>query len=105
MALPWTHFKPGFDDRPLGAVDHDGDAGDFGLGGQQVQEFGHHGFAVEQSLVEIHVEHVRAAFDLTASDTEGFVEFVFFDEAGEFLAAGDVGPLADHDESSIRGGW
>ncbi len=91
-------FQAGFDDRPFRAVDHDRHAGNFGLGGQQIQEFGHDRFAVEQRFVQVHVEDVGAAFDLAAGDADGFFEFAFFDEAGEFFAAGDVGALADHDE-------
>ncbi len=91
-------LQTGFDDGPFRAVDHDGDASDFGLGGQQVEKLGHDGFAVEQGFVEIDVENIGATLDLAACDAEGLFEFAFFDEAGEFFAAGDVGALADHDE-------
>ena len=91
-------FQPGLDHRPFRAIDHDRHAGDLRLGGQQIQKLRHHRFAVEQGFVHIHVEHVRAAFDLLPSDAEARFELAVFDEPGEFLRAGDVGPLADHHE-------
>src|SRR5262249_9554895 len=95
-------LQAGLDDGPLGTIDHDGDAGDLGLSGYEIEILGHDGFAVEECFVEIDVEDVSAAVDLTAGDAEGFFEFIFFDEASEFFAAGDVGALADHDEIGFR---
>ena len=89
------------DDRPLRAVDHDRDAGDVGLGGDQVEEAGHRLLAVDQPLVHVDVEDVGAALDLLAGDGDGLLEVALADQPGELARAGDVGPLADHDEVGL----
>ncbi len=86
------------DHRPLRAVDHQRDAGDFGLGGDQVQERRHGLFAVEERFVHVDVEDVGAVGDLVAGDLESRFVIAAADEAGEFFRAGDVRPLADDDE-------
>ena len=96
MLLPCTHFRPGFDDRPLRAVDHHRHAGDFGLGGDQVEKLRHRLLAVEQGLVHVDVEDVGPAGDLLAGHFERRFVIAAADQPGEFLRAGDVGPLADH---------
>ncbi len=100
-ALPCTHL------RPASITDHfelsiiSGDAGDFGLGRDQVQEGRHRLFAVEQRLVHIDVEDVGPVGDLVAGDLESRFVVAAADEAGEFFRAGDVRPLADDDEISL----
>src|SRR5207248_6046436 len=54
--------------------------------------------AVDQALVHVDVDDVGAGFDLFAGDGERFLVAAVLDEPGEFPRAGDVGPLADHDE-------
>ncbi len=95
-------FQARFDDRPLRAVDHDRHAGNLRLGGQQIQKLRHHRFAVEQGFVEVHVEHIRAALDLLPGHAQSGFEVAVFNEPGEFLRAGDIGPLADHREIRFR---
>ena len=57
-------LEAGFDDRPFAAVDHRGHGGDFVLAGDESQELGHHGFAIEQRFVHVDVDDVGAALDL-----------------------------------------
>ena len=72
-----------------------------GLGRDQVQEPGHRLLAVDQALVHVDVEDVGAALDLLAGDGQRLLEVALLDQAGEPLRAGDVGPLADHDEVGL----
>ncbi len=100
--LPWTHFEPRFDDRPFRAVDHDGQARDLGLGGDEVQEARHRAIGVEHPLVHVHVEEVGAAAHLFERDVGGLREVVRGDQAPKPRRAGHVRPLADHLEVAVR---
>ena len=64
-----------------------GHGGDFVLAGDQPQELGHHGFAVEQGFVHVDVDDVRPAVDLLAGDFDGFFVLLVLDEPGELLAS------------------
>ncbi len=90
--------QPGLDDGPLRAVDHDRDAGDVGLGGDQVQEPRHRRGRVEHRLVHVDVDDLGAVLDLLAGDGQRVVVLLGQDQAGERLRAGDIGPFADVDE-------
>ena len=86
---------------PVRAVDHHGHAGHVGLGGQQVEELGHHLRPVQQALVHVDVDDVRPALDLLPGDGNGLGQVAFADQPGELLRPGDIGPLADHDERAV----
>ena len=92
-----------FDHFPFGAVHHDGDAGDVGLCSNQVEEPAHGFRGVEEALVHVDVEDLRAALDLFSGDFDGLFETVLFDQAQEFPAAGDVCALADIDKVGVGG--
>ena len=96
-SLALQALQAGFDDLPLGGVDHEGDLGDLGFGGEELEVAGHGGDAVDHALVHADVDDVGAVFDLLARDADGFFVLAFLDQAGEFGRAGDVGALADHD--------
>ena len=74
-ALAVNALQAGFQNFPVRAVDHDGHTNIVIV--QQPQEFLHATRAVEQPFVHIDVDHLRAAFDLIASDADRFVELVF----------------------------
>ena len=101
IAFALHALQAGFDDGPLGAVDHHRHVGDVGVAGDQAQELRHRRFAVEQGVVHVDVDDGRAAGDLLAGDFDGFLELAVADQPGERLAAGDVRPLADHDEVAV----
>ncbi len=67
-ALTLHAFEASFDDRPLGAVDHDRHLANIGLGGHEVEEASHAGFAVEHAFVEINIDDLRAFLDLREHD-------------------------------------
>ncbi len=96
-SLALQALQASLDDLPLGGVDHEGDLGDLGLAGQQLQIARHGGDAVDHALVHADVDDVGAVFDLLARDADGLFELAFLDELGELRRAGDVGALADHD--------
>ena len=91
-------FQPGLDHAPLRAVDHDRHAGDVGLGGDQLEEGGHRRLGVEQALVHVDVDDLRAVLDLLARDLDGARIVAGHDQLLERGRAGDVGALADVDE-------
>ena len=98
IGLPCTHFRPASITAPLGLVDHDRHAGDVGLGGDQVEEGGHGLLGVEQALVHVDVDDLRAVLHLAARDGQRRRVVARLDQLAEFGRAGDVGPLADVDE-------
>ncbi len=100
-ALALHAFQARLQHRPLGAVDHDRNAGDLGLGGDEVEEADHRGLRVQQVRVHVHVQQVGASADLLQRDLHGAREVAAFDEAAEADRTGDVGALADHHEARI----
>ena len=97
-------FEARLDHAPFGAVDHHRHARDVGLGGETLQEGRHRQFAVEQCLVHVDVDDLRARLDLVAGDGDGGVVIARQDQLLELGRSGDVGPLTDVDETSANGG-
>ncbi len=96
-------FQARLDHRPFRRVEHDRHARDVGLGGDEVQEGDHGLLGVEHALVHVDVDHVGAVLDLLARDLERRGVVVRLDQLTEARGAGDVGPLAHHDEILCRG--
>jgi len=100
-ALALDAAQPGLDHRPLGRVDHDGHAGDIGLGRDQVQEAHHRGLAVEHGFVHVDVDHLGAVFHLLARDGQRILELAVEDQARKGLGARDIGAFANVDEQRV----
>ena len=97
-------FEPGLDHAPFGAVDHHRHAGDVGLGGDALEEGRHRLLAVEQGLVHVDVDDLRAVLDLVAGDLDRGVIIAGEDQLLEARRAGDVAALADIDEARASAG-
>ena len=93
--------QPGFDHRPLRAVHHDRQPGDFRLGRHHVEERGHRRFRVEHPLVHVDVEDVGAATHLLERDRRRLGVIAVGNQPREALRSGDVGPLADQNEIRV----
>ena len=93
-------FQPGLDHRPFRGVDHDRHARDVRLGGDEVEERHHRLLAVEQALVHVDVDDVGAVLHLLARHGQRGVVIARLDQLAEFGRAGDVGALADIDETA-----
>jgi hypothetical protein len=100
-ALALQVLEPRLEHAPLGAVDHDGQARDLGLGREQAEEAPHRRLRVEHALVHVDVEHVGPAAHLIQRDLEGRGVVARAHEIGEALRARDVGALADHHEVGV----
>ena len=87
--------------RPLGRVDHDRDAGDLGLGSNEIEEADHRRLGVEEVGVHVHIQQVGPAADLVERDLDGAREVARLDEALEPSRPGDVRALADGDEPAL----
>ena len=70
IGLPDTHFSPASITSHFDAVDHHRHPRDIGLGGDQLQERRHRVDRVEQPLVHVDVDHLRAILDLLARDLD-----------------------------------
>ena len=91
-----------FDHRPFRRIDHHGHARDVRLGSDEVEIFRHRHFGIDQALVHVDVEDLRAVGDLLARDFDGFVVAIVLDELFELRRTCDVGALADVDEQQFR---
>ncbi len=103
IGLALHAFQPGLDHLPLGAVDHHRDAGDVGFGGDQVEERGHGGGAVDQPFVHVHVDDLRPVFDLIARHVQRGGEIARGDQLAKARGPGDVGAFAHVHERDFRG--
>lgn len=82
-ALALAALQGGADDFPLGGVDHEGDAGHVRFAGEKVDKMAHLFDRLQESVVEIDVDHEGAVFHLSAGDAHGFVVFFLVDEPQE----------------------
>ena len=64
--LALNAFEPGLDHREFRGIDHHRHARDVGLGGDEVEELDHRGLRVDQALVHVDVDDLRAVGDLVA---------------------------------------
>ena len=100
LALYATQAR--FDHRPLGAVDHDGHAGNIGLGRNQIQKSHHGRLAVEHGFVHVDVDDLRPVFYLLTRHRQSLLILAIQNHAGKGFGAGDIGALADVDECGLR---
>ncbi len=63
-------FQSRLDHGEFRRIDHHRHARDVGLGGDQIEEFDHHRRGVDQPLVHVDVDDLRAALDLIARHRE-----------------------------------
>ena len=70
IGLALDAFQPGFDHREFRGIDHHRHAGDVGLGGDQVEEIHHRLCEIEQALVHVDVDDLRAVRDLSRATVE-----------------------------------
>ena len=96
-------FQAGLDHLPFGAVDHHRHACDVRLGGDEVEVFDHRLLRVDQALVHVDVDDLRAIGDLVARDVERRGVVAGRDQLPELGRARDVGALADIDEGNLLG--
>ena len=63
-------FEAGLDHREFRGIDHHRHARDVGLGGDEVEELDHRALRVDQALVHVDVDDLRAVGDLIARDLQ-----------------------------------
>ena len=95
-------FEARLDHAELRGVDHDRHAGDVRLGRDEMEEGRHRRLGIEQALVHVHVDDLRAVLDLLARDRKRGGVIVRLDQLAELGRAGDIGALADIDERDFR---
>ena len=78
-----------------------GHAGYIGLGGEQLQVALHRGLGVQQPLVHVHVQDLRAILHLLAGYGHRVLVPIPADETPESRRSGHVSPLSDVDEVGI----
>ena len=85
----------------LRRIDHHRHAGDVGLGGDEVEELDHRLLGIEQALVHVDVDDLRAVRHLIARHVERGGVIAVGDELAELGRAGDVRALADIHEGDV----
>ena len=68
----------------------------------KIQKARHGRFRIDHSFVHVDVENVGAALHLLARDSERAFEIAGQDQFRKLWRAGDVGALADDDETHLR---
>ncbi len=101
-ALALQALEPGLDDAPLAGVHHNGHARDVRLAGHQVEERGHRLLGVEQPLVHVDVDELRAVLHLLTRDGQRLGVVALENELRETRRARHIGALAHVHE--VRGG-
>ena len=96
--LALNAFQAGLDHAEFRGIHHHGNAGDIGLGGDEVEERHHRGFGIQQAFVHVDVDDLRAVLDLVARHLKRCGVVARGDQLAEFSRACDVGALADIDE-------
>ena len=94
-------FQSGFDDREFRGIDHQRHARDIGLRGDEIEKLDHRRFRIDEPLVHVDVEDLRAVRDLVARDRERAGIVAGRDELSKPRRAGHVGSLADVDEGNV----
>ncbi len=83
--------------------DHHRDPRDVRLAGDEIEELDHRAFRIDEPLVHVDVDDLRAVGHLIARDRERAGEVACGDQLAELRRAGDVRPLADVDEGDVGG--
>ena len=101
-ALALYAHQPLLYDAPFRGVDHNRHAGDVRLRGDQVEEDAHLILGLQQAVVHVDVEHLRAVLHLLAGDGERLLVLLLLDQSEELTRAGHVASLADVEEVVFR---
>ena len=99
--LALNALEAGFNHLEFRGIDHDGRAGDVGFGGHEMQIIDHGLLRIQQALVHIDVDDLRAIGDLFARDIEGGGIFAVLDEFAEARGARDIGALAHIHKANV----
>ena len=98
-------FQPRLDHIPFRTVDHDRDPRDVGFGLDQLEKRRHRLVRVEQTLIHVDVEHLGTGFYLLESHFDGGGVIAGHDQLFEPSGPGDIGSLANIDETGRGGGF
>ena len=90
-ALALHAFKPRLNDFKFGAVNHNRDAGNIGLGLQQVEEGSHSGYAFKQRIIHVYIQYLSAAFHLLSGHIERCFVVVFPNKTSKHFASRYIG--------------
>ena len=96
-------LQAGLDDVELGGIHHHRHAGDIGLGGDEIEELHHGLLGIEQALVHVDVDDLRAVRHLIARHVESGGIIAVGDELAELGGARDVRALAHIHEGNVGG--
>ena len=90
-------------DRPFGAVDHDGHSGDGRFGSNKVEELRHAGLGIKQALIKIHIDYIGTVFNLLSGNRERAIPVIVGDHLLKARGSRHIAPLTDHDKTVPNG--
>ena len=80
---------------PIRGVDHHRHPGDIGLCSNHIQEVGHLGLGVEQTVVHVDIYHEGTIGHLFSGNTNGLVVALLLNQSQELPRTSDVTPFSD----------
>ena len=104
IGLPDTHFRPASITLHLELSTITGMRAMSGSAAMRLRKIGHRLLGVEQGLVHVDVDDLRAVLDLVARDLDRGIIVAGEDQLLELGRAGDVAALADVDEPRAGAG-
>ena len=93
-------FKACFEHLPFRAINHNRHAGNIWLTCEELQVTRHSRDTVNQTIIHIDVDNLRAIFDLLPRNGKSFVKITFDNEFLKPRRARHIGTLADIDKLS-----
>ena len=100
-ALALYAAQTGFNDAPLGRVNHDGHTGNVGLRSDEVQKTNHGRLAVQHGFVHVDVNDLRAVFNLLTGHGQSLLVLAVQNHARKSFGACDVGALTNVHKQSV----
>ena len=102
-SLALSALETGLDDVELGGVNHQRDLSNIGVGGEEVDEAGHGGDTVDETIIHVDVNDHRALLDLLAGNGKGGLVLTLTDEAAELSRTRNVATLTNVGEDNLGG--
>lgn len=96
-------LQTGLDDGKVRGVDHEGNTGHVGIGGQKAYELLDNRLSVDHSFVEIDIQNLGSFFDLFLSNVHAAIQVVFCYHPGEEARSGHITSFSDVDEKKVLG--
>mmetsp|Transcript_1346 Transcript_1346/g.4244 ORF Transcript_1346/g.4244 Transcript_1346/m.4244 type:complete len:374 (-) Transcript_1346:1331-2452(-) len=97
-ALTLAALQASLNNVELGRVNHERNLGRIRFRHEQVHKAGHRRLAIDETVIHVDVDHMRAVFDLLEGDRESLLEVAIDNSLLENTGARDIASLTEVDE-------